>query len=147
MVLLYTPKNALGTTVKVSQVSGVIHFAASKSVPENIDLPLRYYGNNVSGLMYFFGKILIPVVTGVMTVESTMLSVFGSDYDTRDDMAVRDFYHVTDLTLGHLAALDAMADGRIRGKFRTFNLGSSTSHSVLEVVAAMEKVSQKPIRY
>jgi UDP-glucose 4-epimerase len=242
---------------EISQISGVIHFAASKSVPDSISQPLQYYTNNVSGLIDFcailgeynikslvfsssaavygeaasqhrylreehcvhqtekymdehgqvhkvqpgcngltspysrtkwmceailldlcvsdpswniialryFNPIscdasgmlgerargvptnLLPVVTNVMTGELPFLNVYGSDYDTIDGTAVRDFIHVTDLALGHIAALDAMAEGRVKGQYRTFNLGSSSGHSVLEVIDAMEQASGQKIPY
>jgi UDP-glucose 4-epimerase len=52
---------------------------------------------------------------------------------------------VTDLARGHIAALTAAQEGRIQGGYRTFNLGTGTGYSVLEVVAAMESISGRSI--
>ncbi|KAJ5965941.1 UDP-glucose 4-epimerase 5 [Penicillium waksmanii] len=88
---------------------------------------------------------LLPVVTKVMTGEYTQLQMFGSDWDTVDGTAVRDFIHVTDLARGHIAALSTANEGRLIENFRTFNLGTGCGNSVLDVVTTMEAVSSKPI--
>lgn len=48
---------------------------------------------------------LYPVITQVLTGDRSQLDVFGSDWDTRDGSAVRDFVHVLDVARGHIAAL------------------------------------------
>lgn len=91
---------------------------------------------------------LMPVVLRVLTGLSPVLDVFGTDYPTPDGTAVRDFIHVTDLARGHIAALSAASDGRVPNGFRTYNLGSGTGHSVIDVISAVESVSSSriPIR-
>lgn len=66
---------------------------------------------------------LIPVIAQVLTGNTTELEIFGSDWDTSDGTAVRDFIHVVDLARGHIAALAASAAGRKKAPFRTYNLG------------------------
>lgn len=88
---------------------------------------------------------LMPVVVKVMTGELPVLNIFGTDWDTEDGTAIRDFIHVSDLARGHTAALAAAAASKHQSGFRTFNLGSGKGHSVLEVVAAMELASGKQI--
>lgn len=246
-----------GKASRWSSISGVIHFAAYKSVAESVQHPLQYYSNNVGGLIEFcsllsdfgiktfvfsssatvygdmtnkggripeefcthkpttfvdsqgqkrttiggctgltnpYGRTkwmceailndvaaadpewtiftlryfnpigcdpsgmlgedprstpnnLMPVVVKVITGELPVLNIFGTDWDTEDGTAIRDFIHVSDLARGHTAALAAAASKHTsyqRG-FRTFNLGSGKGHSVLEVVAAMEVASGKQI--
>ncbi|KAK2781199.1 hypothetical protein FQN53_000743 [Emmonsiellopsis sp. PD_33] len=234
-----------------SKIGGVIHFAAHKSVEESIKDPLKYYSNNVSGLVEFVGTLgefdiktfifsssatvygtlansgvplkeeccihfrdendnkgdvepgcvgitnpygrtkwmceailadlaasdptwtvvalryfnpigcdpsgllgedprgiptnLLPVVIKVMTGELQELKIFGSDWDTVDGTAVRDFIHVTDLARGHIAALSTAIDGKLQANFRTFNLGTGHGHTVMEVVSAMEFASSRTI--
>ncbi|KAH9210802.1 putative UDP-glucose 4-epimerase [Leptodontidium sp. 2 PMI_412] len=84
---------------------------------------------------------LMPIVVRVLTGLSPVLHVFGTDYSTPDGTAIRDFIHVTDLARGHVAALVAASDNRIKRGFRTYNLGSGKGNSVLEVVATMESAS------
>lgn len=88
---------------------------------------------------------LLPVVVKVMTGQWKELSIFGSDWETPDGTAIRDFIHVTDLARGHIAALSTALEGRLRENFRTFNLGTGAGHSVKDIVETMESVSQLPI--
>lgn len=88
---------------------------------------------------------LLPVVVKVMTGEYAELSMFGTDWETEDGTAVRDFIHVTDLARGHIAALNTANEGQLSENFRTFNLGTGSGHSVLEVVNTMQTVTSKPI--
>jgi UDP-glucose 4-epimerase len=68
------------------------------------------------------------------------LHVFGTDYDTRDGTAVRDYVHVMDLGAAHMAVLPRLDHGSVR-----FNLGNGAGHSVREVLAAVERVSGRPV--
>jgi UDP-glucose 4-epimerase len=88
---------------------------------------------------------LIPVVIRVLTGANPVLNIFGTDWETKDGTAIRDFIHVVDLARGHIAALDAAAKGRVRHTFRTYNLGTGTGHSVREVVESIEKASSRTI--
>ena len=113
---------------------------------------LRYFnpiGCNASGLLGEDPKgvpsNLLPVVVKVVTGQYKELQVYGSDWNTPDGSAIRDFIHVTDLARGHAVALSAAQAGQKQGGYRTFNLGTGTGYSVLEVVAAMESVSEQPI--
>lgn len=87
---------------------------------------------------------LMPIVVRVMTGESAALQIFGSDWDTPDGTAVRDFIHVSDLALGHLAALNATTKSTMNG-FHPFNLGTGTGYSVKNIVTAMERASGRDI--
>ena len=88
------------------------------------------------------GQNLVPAVMGVALGALDRLQVFGDDYDTRDGTAVRDFVHVMDLAEGHLAALEADL-GACRS--RVFNLGTGAGTTVLELAAAAEAVTGRPI--
>jgi len=87
---------------------------------------------------------LMPYVSQVAVGRRAELSVFGGDYPTPDGTGVRDYIHVVDLALGHLAAvrrLDAL-NGVL-----PINLGTGRGYSVLEVVAAFERASGRPVPY
>ncbi len=122
------------------------------SDPEWTIVALRYFnpiGCDESGLLGEDPKgvptNLLPVVVKVMTGQYEQLSMFGTDWDTPDGTAVRDFIHVSDLARGHIAALATATKGELRENFRTFNLGTGDGNSVSDVVEAMETVSQRPI--
>ena len=87
---------------------------------------------------------LMPFVTQVAVGKRQKLSVFGGDYPTHDGTGVRDYIHVVDLALGHLAALEKVVAGK--GAW-TVNLGTGKGYSVLDFVKAFEKASGKPIPY
>ena len=87
---------------------------------------------------------LLPYVAQVAIGRLAQLSVFGNDYNTPDGTGVRDYIHVVDLALGHLAALGKLA--RTTG-FEAVNLGTGNGYSVLDMVAAFEKASGRAVPY
>ncbi|PKB16105.1 UDP-glucose 4-epimerase GalE [Flavobacterium sp. 5] len=215
-------------------VSGVIHFAASKAVGESVENPLLYYENNINTLIYllqelqeqpkanfifsssctvygqaeempinedasvqaamspygntkqigeeiiidtarvtsinaillrYFNPIgahpsveigelplgvpqnLVPFITQTGFGLRKELSVFGDDYPTLDGTAVRDYIHVVDLAKAHVIALQRLLNKENLDKVETFNLGTGTGSSVLEVIQAFEKVSGQKLPY
>lgn len=219
---------------KYSDVSGVIHFAASKAVGESVENPLLYYENNVNALVYllqelqqkpeaqfifsssctvygqaeimpitenasvqpaaspygntkqigeeiihdiakvtninsillrYFNPIgahpsaeigelplgvpqnLVPFITQTAIGLREQLSVFGDDYPTSDGTAIRDYIHVVDLAKAHVVALQRLINKQNIEKVETFNLGTGTGSSVLEVIASFEKVSGQKLNY
>jgi UDP-glucose 4-epimerase len=70
------------------------------------------------------------------------LQVFGCDYPTADGSCERDFIHVSDLAQAHVAALDYLDAG---GAPVTLNCGYGHGYSVLQVIAAMEKLLGRPL--
>jgi UDP-glucose 4-epimerase len=122
------------------------------SDPEWTIVALRYFnpvGCDSSGLLGEDPRQaptnLLPVVVKVMTGQYAELQMFGTDWDTTDGTAIRDFIHVTDLARGHIAALSTANEGKLAENFRTFNLGTGSGNSVLDVVTTMESVISKPI--
>ena len=219
---------------KNHDISGVIHFAASKAVGESVGNPLLYYENNLNSLVYIlqelkelpsanfifsssctvYGQAEIMPITENASVQAAMspygntkqigeeiitdtakvtsinsillryfnpigahpsaeigelplgvpqnlvpfitqtaiglrekLSVFGSDYPTPDGTAVRDYIHVVDLAKAHVIALQRLLNKQNIDKVETFNLGTGTGSSVLEVIQAFEKVSGQKLNY
>ncbi len=88
---------------------------------------------------------LMPFVAQVAIGKLPCLRVFGNDYPTPDGTGVRDYIHVVDLALGHLAALDRLAARD--PELLTVNLGTGRGYSVLEMIRAFEKASGRPIPY
>ncbi|MGY6552311.1 MAG: UDP-glucose 4-epimerase GalE [Erythrobacter sp.] len=82
---------------------------------------------------------LMPFINRVASGRLAELSVFGNDYDTPDGTGVRDYIHVTDLASGHVAALAAIAARA--APIATWNLGTGTGYSVMEMIAAFERVN------
>lgn len=227
-------KDSLREVFNKHQIDCVIHFAALKAVGESCQLPLMYYGNNVTGsanlmevmmefgvkrivfsssatvygdpqylpvdekhptgkctnpygktkyfmeeiikdvcaantdwgamLLRYFNPVgahpsgligedpqgipnnLMPYIAQVAVGRREKLSVYGSDYPTPDGTGVRDYIHVMDLAVGHVAALKKMFEPGFVG-VKIYNLGTGTGATVLEVAKAFEQASGKKIPY
>ncbi len=87
---------------------------------------------------------LMPYIAQVAIGKLPILSVYGNDYPTADGTGVRDYIHVVDLAIGHLKAVEKI--NKDTG-VHTYNLGTGTGYSVLEVINAFEKASGKKVNY
>ncbi len=219
---------------KHTDVTGVIHFAASKAVGESVENPLLYYENNIGSLVYLLQELqkkeeasfifsssctvygqadrmpiteeapikeamspygntkqigeeilkdvskvsginsvllryfnpvgahpsanigelplgvplnLVPFITQTAIGVREQLSVFGDDYPTPDGTCIRDYIHVVDLARAHVTALKRLINKQNKTKVETFNLGTGTGNSVLEVINAFERVSGEKLNY
>jgi len=88
---------------------------------------------------------LMPFIAQVAVGKLPRLQIFGDDYPTPDGTGVRDYIHVVDLALGHLAALRRLAADP--DKTVIVNLGTGIGYSVLDMVRAFELASGRPIPY
>lgn len=219
---------------KHQDISGVIHFAASKAVGESVENPLLYYENNINTLVYLLQELqklpesnfifsssctvygqaekmpitedasvqpamspygntkqigeeiitdtakvtninsillryfnpvgahpsveigelpngvpqnLVPFITQTGLGLREQLLVYGDDYPTPDGTAIRDYIHVVDLAKAHVVAMERLLNKQNTEKVETFNLGTGTGSSVLEVIHAFEKVSGRKLPY
>ncbi|MDR0233960.1 MAG: UDP-glucose 4-epimerase GalE [Zoogloeaceae bacterium] len=87
---------------------------------------------------------LMPYIARVAAGELKELSVFGDDYPTPDGTGIRDYIHVMDLAEGHAAALPWLTG---HPGWHVINLGTGQGYSVLEMVAAFAKASDRAIPY
>lgn len=87
---------------------------------------------------------LMPFISQTALGKRECLNVFGGDYDTIDGTGVRDYIHVSDLALGHVKALKKISSVT---KILSVNLGTGKGYSVLEMIHAFEKASNKKIAY
>jgi UDP-glucose 4-epimerase len=109
---------------------------------------LRYF--NVAGASGDAGEDhdpethLIPNILRTAIGRNPHVEVYGTDYDTPDGTAIRDYIHIEDLAAAHMLALEGIEPGR----HRIFNLGNGNGFSVREVIAAAERVTgrQIPVR-
>jgi UDP-glucose 4-epimerase len=90
---------------------------------------------------------LVPFITQTAFGLRKELSVYGNDYPTPDGTAVRDYIHVVDLAKAHVIALKRLLENKNDSTVETFNLGTGTGSSVLEVIQAFEKVSGQKLPY
>lgn len=90
---------------------------------------------------------LVPFITQTAIGLRQELSVFGDDYPTSDGTAVRDYIHVVDLAKAHVIALERLLEKKNTDRVETFNLGTGTGSSVLEVIQSFERVSGQKLPY
>ena len=87
---------------------------------------------------------LVPHVMKAVLGFAPALRVFGTDWPTPDGTGVRDYVHVEDLATAHVAALDHLSGG---GPSVTCNVGTGQGTSVMEVIAATERISGRKVPY
>jgi UDP-glucose 4-epimerase len=80
---------------------------------------------------------LIPLILRTALGKRKSISIFGTDYDTKDGTCVRDYIHVNDLAQAHILALEKLFE---TGESDVFNLGNGQGFTVKEVIEAAEKV-------
>lgn len=117
-------------------------------------LILRYFnpvGAHISGLN---GELspdkpnnLIPIIMHVASGVLPQMTVFGTDYDTRDGSCIRDYLHVSDIANAHVKALEYLIDIRNETQCEVFNLGSGNGVSVLEMIEAAERIIGRKLNY
>jgi len=81
---------------------------------------------------------LIPIVFEAIRNKSKP-KVYGADYNTTDGSCVRDYVHVLDLAQAHIEALRYLEQNQ--REFNTFNVGTGTGSTVLEVIRQIQKTT------
>ena len=112
---------------------------------------LRYFnpiGAHESGLLgespNDIPNNLMPYIVKVANKELPHLNVFGDDYNTPDGTGVRDYIHVVDLALGHIKAVEKIAQG---SGVQIYNLGTGNGFSVLDLVKTFARVNNIEVPY
>ncbi len=90
---------------------------------------------------------LVPYITQTGIGLRKELAVYGNDYPTPDGTCIRDYIHVVDLAKAHVIALQRLINKNNIDNLETYNLGTGTGSSVLEVITAFEKVSGQKLPY
>lgn len=114
-----------------------------KAIPEFSVTLLRYFnpvGAHPSGLIgedpRGIPNNLMPYLTQVAVGKLPVLNIFGNDYPTKDGTCIRDYIHVVDLALGHVAAIRHCLN---KGGVHIYNLGTGIGYSVIDMVNAFSK--------
>ncbi|KAI5269845.1 UDP-glucose 4-epimerase [Aureobasidium subglaciale] len=134
--------------------------------PNFYAISLRYFnptGSHPSGLIGEDPKgtpnNIVPVILQAYQRRRSRVHVFGSNYDTSDGTGVRDYIHVNDLAMGHLAALrkatkqpDSGPEGEVDGQdpvsnYNVYNLGTGRGYSVLEIINAFSNAAGTSIPF
>lgn len=140
-------------------------YAHTKVMGEGIccDTARAYSGLNITLLRYFnpvgahpsglIGELqekpenLVPVITQTAIGKRGPMTVFGSDYDTRDGSCIRDYIHVMDIADAHTKALQHTFSGKANSNCEVYNLGTGNGVTTLEMIKAFEKVSGQKLSY
>ncbi len=145
------PESPYGNTKRISEeiIEDFI-----KAVPEFHSIALRYFnpiGAHPSGLIgeHPIGEPenLVPYVTQTAIGVRKQLRVFGSDYNTPDGSAIRDYLHVVDLAKAHIVSIERMINDKQKTSYEVFNLGTGKGVSVFEIINTFEKVTGVKVNY
>lgn len=90
---------------------------------------------------------LVPVITQTAIGKRKSVTIFGSNYNTKDGTCVRDYIHVVDIAKAHITAIDRLIKKQNTDKFEIYNLGSGKGNTVLEVIKTFEKVTGQKLNY
>lgn len=114
-------------------------------------ITLRYFnpiGADESGLIgehpNNIPNNLMPYLLRVVHSQYSVLNIFGSDYDTEDGTCQRDFIHVTDLALAHIASLNYKP---VNQNYNYFNIGTGQPVSVLQLIHTFIKINKCKLPY
>lgn len=135
------------------QISEEILQDASKAHPLKV-ISLRYFNPIGAHPSALIGELplgvpnnLVPFITQAAIGKREVLSVFGSDYNTHDGTAVRDYIHVVDLAKAHVIAVERVLQNKNKNNFESFNLGTGKGSSVLDAIKAFEKATGLKLKY
>jgi UDP-glucose 4-epimerase len=90
---------------------------------------------------------LVPSIVQNATGQMPQMTVFGTDYPTRDGSCVRDFIHVCDIAHAHTLALQHSINQTEKSYCKIYNLGSGNGVTVLEALHSFEKVNNIKLNY
>lgn len=141
------PQNIYAQTKKISEE--IIDEQANKGMLKAISL--RYFNplgsheekiisENIENLS---GNIMAMILRNLL-LKSNRLSIFGSDYPTKDGTGERDYIHIIDVVDAHFKAYESINKKTVH---EIYNLGTGQSISVLELIKIFEHVNNKKINY
>jgi len=85
---------------------------------------------------------LIPLILDVILQKKPFIEIYGTDYDTPDGTAIRDYIHVQDLAEAHIKSLEFLGSGNTQLEL---NLGTGKGYSVKEIIAEVERICNQTI--
>jgi UDP-glucose 4-epimerase len=147
-------KKALSPYGNTKQICEEILMDTQVSNPKINIISLRYFNPIGAHPTALIGELpvgipsnLVPFITQTAVGLHEQLKVFGSDYNTEDGSAIRDYIDVVDLSRAHLAAIKRLLEKKKKSNFEIFNLGTGRGHSVLELIRAFEKATDQKLNY
>lgn len=114
----------------------------------NLNIILLRYFNPIGHINNYFKEEpngipnnLFPYLLKVYHGDMDLLTVFGSDYNTRDGTCSRDFIHVVDLANAHQICCDGLISNKISG-LKIYNIGTGKDTTVMELINSFESVNK-----
>jgi UDP-glucose 4-epimerase len=145
------PSNPYGNTKKIAEE--ILKDLSLVNKDFNV-ISLRYFnpiGAHKSALIGEYPSgipaNLVPYLTQTAIGKREELKVFGDDYKTPDGTCIRDYIYIVDLAKAHIKALERLENKENKNRFETFNLGTGTGNSVLELIKKFEKITGVKINY
>ncbi|WP_442588612.1 UDP-glucose 4-epimerase GalE [Pedobacter sp. AW31-3R] len=136
------------------QIAEEILTDTCKVTPDLKVISLRYFNPVGAHSSALIGELpigvpqnLVPFITQSAIGKRGPVTVFGSDYNTPDGSAVRDYIHVVDLAKAHVAAIKRMEEEKSESNYEVFNLGTGKGSSVLEIIKAFEATTGEKLDY
>ena len=139
------PISPYGEAKRISEqvLNQIAQYKPLKAINLRYFNPAGAFGEGLWGEAHQPETHLIPnIIAAAETKEP--ISIFGDQYETPDGTCIRDFIHVEDLMDAHLAALQHIEEQNSPMSI-PINIGSGTGYSVLQVIAAVEKVMGQPV--
>lgn len=125
-----------------------------KAYSEIKSIALRYFNPVGAHESALIGELplgtpnnLVPFITQTAAGIRKQLSVFGSDYNTADGTAVRDYIHVVDLAKAHVISVKRLLENLNKSNFEFFNIGTGNGYSVLETIQTFERINGVKVNY
>jgi UDP-glucose 4-epimerase len=162
---VYGNPDAIPVTEETPQKPAESPYGATKQMGEQIVTDTVKSGSLKAILLRYFNPVgahpsinigelpigkpanLVPAITQTAIGKLPMMNVFGFDYDTRDGSCIRDYIHVCDIAHAHTLALLYLIEEKNSTNCDVFNLGTGDGYTVLEAIAAFEKVSGVKLNY
>jgi UDP-glucose 4-epimerase len=139
-----------GATKQMSEqiLKDFAHIASTQSIA------LRYFNPVGAHPSIEIGELpigrpqnLVPAITQTAIGKLPVMTVYGTDYDTRDGSCIRDFIHVSDIAHAHTLAIQYLEQQKNKSNYEIFNLGTGNGVTVLESIHSFEKVSGVKLNY
>lgn len=145
------PESPYGNTKKISEEIIEDTIKADQNIKAIL---LRYFNpigahpsSEIGELPLGVPNNLLPFITQTAIGLRQKLMVFGSDYNTPDGTAIRDYINVVDLAKAHVIAVQRLINNKQADNPEIFNIGTGTGNSVLEIIKSFERSTGEKLNY
>ena len=162
---VYGNPDVMQVTEATPQKKATSPYGLTKQMGESIVESIVAKGGTAAVLLRYFNPVgahpsiaigelpigkpqnLVPAITQTAIGKLPQMTVFGTDYNTKDGSCIRDFIHVSDIAHAHTLALQFLEGKTDDNNCEIFNLGTGDGYSVLEVIKAFETENNVKLNY